>query len=36
MRKNNEKAGNQEKIEEKILGKQPLFRHKTKRRNQLE
>ena len=34
IRENNEKAGNQEKIEEKILGIQLLFRHRIKMRNQ--
>ncbi len=31
MRENNEKAGNSEKTNGKILGKRLLFRHKTKK-----
>ena len=34
MRKNNEKAGNSEKTNGKILGKRLLFRRKTKNINQ--
>ncbi len=34
MRENNEKAGNSEKTNGKILGKRLLFRHKTRGINQ--